>query len=362
MVLMAIDHASFFIARVHPAESWAYGPPYYASTTAFVTRWITHLCAPGFFFLMGAGMAMFAASRLDAGWSRRRVTRFLVTRGAILLVVQHLVENPAWLLGILSAAPELRELAPIPGDKGDIYANFAVITALGAGMIVWGTLIAAPSAVIGCISLAALVASMVVTPGPEHATVAYSFPVRISFIPGRSQFVGVLYPVVPWLVPAGLGILFARHITGRSSLLERRAALAGFCFIVAFIVLRTAGLGDYHPPAPGLIGFLTVTKYPPSLDFFALMLGIDLVLLALLARPLPSWGSTPLQVFGQVPLFFYLLHLYLFGVVSWLFSRGTSFGVMYAIWLAALVVMYPACRWYARFKGSKPVTSIWRLF
>ena len=55
MVLMAIDHASFFIARVHPAETWASGPPYYASTIAFLTRWVTHLCAPGFFLLMGAG-------------------------------------------------------------------------------------------------------------------------------------------------------------------------------------------------------------------------------------------------------------------------------------------------------------------
>jgi hypothetical protein len=62
-----------------------------------------------------------------------------------------------------------------------------------------------------------------------------------------------------------------------------------------------------------------------------------------------------------VPLFFYLLHLYLFGILSWFFARGTSFGVMYGIWLAALVVMYPACRWYARFKARKPIHSAWRL-
>jgi uncharacterized membrane protein len=362
MVLMAIDHASFFIARVHPAESWAYGPPYYASSAAFVTRWITHLCAPGFFFLMGAGMAIFAASRIDAGWTRRRVTRFLATRGAVLLVVQHFIENPAWLLGILSAAPEFQELAPAPGDRSDIYANFAVITALGAGMIVWGVLVAAPSAVIAIISVAALTVSMLVTPDPSQATVAYSFPLRILFIPGQSSFVSVVYPVVPWLLPAGLGILFARHIAGRPSLLERRAALLGAALIVMFIVLRAAGLGDYHAAAPGVIGFLTVTKYPPSLDFFAVMLGIDLVLLGLLSRPLPAWAAGPLQVFGRVPFFFYLLHLYVFGALSWLFPRGTSFAVMYAIWLAALVAMYPACRWYARFKGSKPPTSMWRLF
>lgn len=361
MVLMAIDHASFFIARVHPAESWAFGPPYYASTFAFLTRWVTHLCAPGFFLLMGAGMAIFAASRLQAGWSRRRVKRFLVTRGAILLVIQHFVENPAWLLGILSASPDLRELAPFPGDKSDIFMNFAVITALGVSMIVWGLLIEAPTAVVIAVSLAGMAASMAVTPGPENATEAYSIPMRLLFIPGQSSFVGVVYPVVPWLVPTGLGILLARHIARRPSFVERRAALAGAFLIATFIVLRAAGLGDYHAAPPGLIGFLSVTKYPPSLDFFAVMLGIDLVLLAVLARPIASWLATALQVFGQAPLFFYLLHLYVFGAISWLFPHGTSFGVMYLVWLAALAGMYPACRWYARFKGARPITSVWRM-
>jgi uncharacterized membrane protein len=361
MVLMAIDHASFFIARVHPAESWGYGPPYYVSAVAFVTRWVTHLCAPGFFLLMGAGMAMLAAARLQAGWSRRRVTRFLVTRGALLLVIQHFVENPAWLLGIFSAAPELRELAPIPGDNREIYANFAVITALGASMIVWGLLIHVSTPVVIAVAVGALAASMAMTPGPEHATVAYSIPTRLLFIPGRSHFIGVLYPVVPWLVPAGLGIVLARQLARRPSFVEKRAALAGASLIAFFIVLRTSGLGDYHAATPGLIGFLSLTKYPPSLDFLAVMLGIDLVLLAILARPIPSWAAAVLQVFGQAPLFFYLLHLYVFGAISWLFPRGASFGVMYLMWLAALVVLYPACRWYARFKAAKPATSAWRL-
>jgi uncharacterized membrane protein len=362
MVLMAIDHASFFIARVHPAESWGYGPPYYASTTAFLTRWITHLCAPGFFLLMGAGMAMFAATRRRAGWSRRRVTRFLVTRGAILLVVQHFVENPAWLLGLLSASPDLGELAPFPGDQSDVYANFAVITALGVSMIVWGLLIEVPTGVVVAVSLAAMAASMILTPGPEHATDSYSFLMRFLFVPGQGSFVVVVYSVVPWLMPAGLGVLLARLVARRPAFIENRAALVGGLLIATFIVLRAARLGDYHAAPPGLIGFLSVTKYPPSLDFFAVMLGIDLVLLAMLARPVPAWAANPLQVFGQVPLFFYLLHLYVFGALSWFFRHGTSFGVMYLVWLAALAGMYPACRWYARFKTAKPITSVWRMF
>ena len=361
MVLMAIDHASFFIARIHPAETWASGPPYYATTIAFVTRWVTHLCAPGFFLLMGAGMAMFATSRRAAGWSRARVTRFLVTRGAVLLVVQHVVENPAWLLGILSASAETPAPVPFPGEQGDVYLSFAVITALGVSMIVWGYLIEAPSAVVLVVSVAAIVASMVVTPGPGQARESFSMLMRLLFIPGQTGFATVMYPPVPWLAPAGFGILLARAIARKPSFVETRAAAVGALLVATFIVLRTAGLGEYHEAPPGLIGFLSLTKYPPSLDFLLVTLGVDLILLVLCTRPMPEWFTRPLQVFGQVPLFFYLLHLYVFGALSWLFRTGASFGVMYLIWAAALGILYPACRWYARFKASRPMTSLWRL-
>jgi uncharacterized membrane protein len=362
MVLMAIDHASFFIARVHPFESWAFGPPYYGSATAFVTRWITHLCAPGFFLLMGAGMAMFAASRRHAGWSRQRVSRFLVTRGLVLIVIQQLIESPAWLLGILSAGPGLLPLAPVPGEQGgELAMPVLVLTALGVSMIVWGLLIEAPTAVVFAVSAGAIGASMLLTPGPEHAPDRYSIAMRILFIPGQTTPVSVAYAVIPWLTPAGLGIVLGRIVGARPAFLEKRVALIGGFLVATFIVLRAARLGDYHAAQPGLIGFLTVTKYPPSLDFLAVTLGIDLVLLGLFTRPVPVWLAGLLQVFGQVPLFFYLLHLYVLGALSWLFRDGTSFGVMYLVWLAALAAMYPACRWYARFKAGRPIASIWRL-
>ena len=362
MILMAIDHSSGFIARQHGSEFWAGAMSAYESAFPFLTRWITHLCAPGFFLLMGAGMALFAASRRQAGWSRRRVTRLLVTRGAILIVIQQLIENPAWLLGILSATPDLLPLAPFPGEDPDALAMpLLVLTALGVSMMVWGVLIEAPNPVVVAVCIAASGASMLLTPGPEHAADVYSIPMRILFVPGQTTPVSVLYPLIPWLTPAGLGVLLGRMVAPRSSFVERRVALIGGFLIAAFVVLRTAGLGEYHAARPGLIGFLTVTKYPPSLDFLAVMLGMDLVLLGLFTRPMPGWLAGPLQVFGQVPLFFYLLHLYVFGVLSWLFRSGTSFAVMYLIWLAALAVMYPACRWYARFKARRPIASIWRL-
>ena len=81
MVLMAIDHASYFIARVHSAEFWGVALPVYSSGYWFWTRWITHLCAPGFFFLMGIGMILFADARRKAGWEEGRITGFFIIRG-----------------------------------------------------------------------------------------------------------------------------------------------------------------------------------------------------------------------------------------------------------------------------------------
>ena len=87
MVLMAIDHASYFIARVHSAEFWGTALPTYSSVFWFWTRWVTHLCAPGFFFLMGIGMALFAGSHLKSGWGEGRITRFFVIRGLFLILL-----------------------------------------------------------------------------------------------------------------------------------------------------------------------------------------------------------------------------------------------------------------------------------
>jgi uncharacterized membrane protein len=102
MVLMAIDHASYFIARAHSAEFWGTELPVYPDAFWFWTRWITHLCAPGFFFLMGIGMIFFADARRKAGWEESRITRFFVIRGLLLILLQLFVENPAWILGDLS--------------------------------------------------------------------------------------------------------------------------------------------------------------------------------------------------------------------------------------------------------------------
>jgi hypothetical protein len=125
------------------------------------------------------------------------------------------------------------------------------------------------------------------------------------------------------------------------------------------MLLRLLG-GDPHAPVDGVIGWLTVTKYPPSAVFLFLMLGLNLILLAALAKWAGRWLA-PLEVFGRAPFFFYLAHLWVFGALSWLFPLGTSFPVMYGVWALVVAGLYPACVWFARFKSSKPTASILRM-
>ena len=367
MVLMAIDHASFFIARTHAFESWAGAPPFYRAhagaslAVAFLTRWVTHLCAPGFFMLMGAGMVWLSMARQRAGWSHARIRRFFVTRGLILLVIQHLVENPAWLLGVVSAAGPAASVPP-PGGGVDFVFHFGVISALGAAMIVWAFLIDMPGVVVLAVSGAALAASVVMTPPITDCATLFPAWRLLAFVPSHANLVNVLYPFVPWLAPAGLGIVLARIVAKRPEKTVLVAVAGGGALLAVFAALRLAGAGDPHGALPGVIGFLSLTKYPPSPAFLAATLGVDLLLVAALTASVTARWQSPLEAFGRSPLFFYLLHLYVFGLLSFAFPLGTSFPVMYAVWATAVALMYPACLWYARFKSSKPSDSAWRLF
>src|SRR5688572_20195106 len=362
MVLMAIDHASFFIARVHPMESWAAPPPYYADVPAFLTRWLTHLCAPGFFLLMGIGIVWFAESRRAAGWSSRKIARFYVTRGAMLLMIQHFVENPAWLLGLLSVDPALEaSLLEPPGVGDEVMLAFAVLSALGVAMIFWGVAWRAPLWLIVAVCVGASWLSRVLIPDASAATQPIPLWKVMLFVPGKGGVVQNMYPWVIWLVPAGIGVALGRVFLREPSRIAAVAGLAVTAGLGVFVMLRLTGLGELHPPAPGLIGWLTVTKYPPSDAFFALMLGLDFALLAAMVRWPARWMA-PLEVYGRVPFFFYLAHLYAFGVLSWAFRSGTSGPVMYLVWALVIAALYPACKAYARFKFGKPATSMWRMF
>ncbi|KPK82312.1 MAG: hypothetical protein AMS25_03030 [Gemmatimonas sp. SM23_52] len=363
MILMAIDHASYFIAQRHPAEFWGIPLPQYNSFLAFFTRFMTQICAPGFFFLMGASMVLFAESRRRIGWTTGRIWRFFLVRGCLLIALQLFLENPAWLLGPI-------DVISSPGGDGSVQLHFGVLYALGAAMIICSLLLRLGRLGLVGLGLGAILLTQLLTPTPENASVLYSPLVRLLVVPGQTRVWSVMYPLVPWLGFAALGLAFGRALVRDRSRAQLEALVGGTACLLLFLLVRsTGGFGNTHVPvATGWMGFLNLTKYPPSIAFATSMLGANLLLLVALERTgerIGEWGK-PLVVFGRSALFFYLVHLYLYGVIGLVARRwypdGAGWLVMYVLWAIGLVILYPLCRWYGEFKRRKGPNSVWRLF
>lgn len=373
MVVMALDHANQFIARDKLApELWAGPfPNYRGDGLAFLTRFVTHLAAPGFFFLMGVGMVMFAASRRERGWSYDRIVVHFLLRGALLILFQFLVENPAWRAGGVF-------------DSTTVYVG--VLYALGAAMIVGTPLLLLPTGWLVGLSLSLVVASQLLLPDVGRGGVQYPPLLRLWLVPGFTRRMLVLYPAMPWLGVLGLGMAYGRWLRGDRAGAYRGALWLGLTALLLFIPVRLLGsFGNIRPPRDaGWIAFLNVVKYPPSIAFLLLTLGGNLSLLGLMARAvlaadggadverpnqkpggLDKLGfSLPLQalaVFGQVPLFFYVTHLYLYGYLGqWIDPNGIGIARMIPYWLLGLAILFPLCWLYGRFKHSRSPNSLWR--
>jgi hypothetical protein len=150
-------------------------------------------------------------------------------------------------------------------------------------------------------------------------------------------------------VPAGVGIVLGRLVARQPGRTMAIAVGLGVAMLTAWTVITLTGHGAF-------------LKYPPTPAFLTLMLGLDALLLAAFTLPAVGPLARPLEVYGRSPLFFYLLHLWVFGALSFAFPSGTSMPVMYVVWAVGVAAMYPACRWYAGFKTARPASSMWRLF
>lgn len=362
MVLMALDHASFFIAHKHSGEFWGQPQPHYDSALAFLTRLVTHLCAPGFFFLTGVGMLLFAEARRTVGWSEFAIRKHYLTRGALLIVLQLFIENPAWVLGPTSTT------AQPPGGGSSVLLHFGVLYGLGAAMIlsVWLLRLSVP-VLVGLGALAVLTTQWL-TPGPATVNELYSPIVRLLLVPGHSNLVQVFYPVVPWVGLTLFGMAFAKIVRARPAQTVRLSLALGAGLLLLFLLVRgSGGFGNLQPQTDtSWIGFLNVTKYPPSLAYVTLTLGCDLLLLAVftpIAARANRWWQV-LLVFGQTALCFYLAHLYLYALAGLTLApgQGTSLPWMYAYWLSGLFILYWLCRRYRAFKQTTAPDSVWRFF
>ena len=367
MVLMALDHVGLMVGRFHSQEMWAGAWTRYSSALPFLTRFVTHFCAPGFFLLMGAGLAMMADARTRQGWTGRRISRVIAIRGLLLVLIATFLEVPAFLAATLSG-PSLGDNPDyaIPGGPERRWV-LTVLFALGMSMVASAPIIRARSAIWAALAATALLTTALTTPGPEHFDTPYGFVRSLFFLSRWSHGVWSQYPLVPWFGIAALGVLLGRWITGDRPRAYGALPWIGAAALAAAMVLRgSGGFGNLRAPRDNSwIEFLNVIKYPPSLVFTLLMVGGNLLALAAIER-MRLWTTGVgrlLEVFGQAPLAFYIAHLWLFAAVGIAgFRQGTSYGVVYAIWLAGLVPLYVVARWYGRFVSAKPAGSAWRYF
>lgn len=345
IILMALDHANYFIAHKHSSgEYWGGILPVYDSSLAFVTRFITHLAAPGFFFLMGVGMLLFAQRREDFGWGRWAVIRHFFIRGVVLIAIQLLVVNRIW---------------PLAADSWpNIYIG--VLIALGGTMILGSLLLWLKPSYLVVLALVLFIGTELLVPEPGlwgkfqiSYLLDYLNPILI--YPGGDGNFWSNYPLLPWLELVVFGILFGRWLIHDMQQAYQGATVIGLVFLAGFMVIRYLdGFGNILPrEGDTWIDFLNVIKYPPSMAFTLLTMGINLILLGLFARANSRIQSFfyPLVVYGQVPLFFYVLHLILYaGLGLWLAPEGMSIENMYPYWLLGLFILLPVCWLYRELK------------
>jgi len=348
VMVMALDHANGFIShRKGDPELWAGPfPDYEGDWAAFLTRAVTHLSAPGFFFLLGTGAVLFAHARSTAGWSQARISAHLALRGAMLMALQFIWENGAWTFG--------RD----PAQRTYI----GVLFGLGGCMIAAAALHRIPARWLTGLGAALLITIEVTLPASGW-TPRPTWELMVLF-PGFSDNWFSLYPVVPWIGVSMLGMAFGHWVHRDQAAALSNTLKIGLISLGAFAVIRALdGFGNIRSrQSDTVLEFFNVVKYPPAISFLLLTLGIGFVAtwwLSKATNPVTATAAKVIGVFGRAPLFFYLLHLYLYAQLgAWLGTR--SLPEMYLWWLAGLAVLYPACFRFGRFKRGRPPASPWR--
>lgn len=349
MIFMALDHANHYIAQKHSSGEYWGGPfPAYNDALSFLTRWVTHLAAPGFFFLMGLGMWLFARSRREKGWNNWQIIGHFVVRGALLIVLQFTLVNHAW------------ELSP----GGWVLEGYVgVLFALGANMIIFSLLTIGNARLLLPLTILFSFTNGFIPPDPNEWGAQVSTIQQLFTTPGGDLALWVNYPISPWMPLTTLGMLLGHWLSTDQEKAYQRALRIGAAFLFAFLITRPQGdFWNIRPlPTENWIDFLNAVKYPPSLTFIFMTMGINLLLLWALSRA--DKALDPLTVFGRTPLFFYIVHLYLYAALgNWLTPDGMGIAGMYPYWLLGLIVLYPLCLGYAWLKKQDALKFVLQFF
>ena len=371
MVLMALDHVRDFVCNIpfEPEDiehTWGF---------YFLVRWVTHLCAPAFFLLAGVGAYLYGKRR-----SPGELQIFLISRGLWLVVLEFTIIGFAWTFH--------------PG-----WGMFGVICCLGLSMILLAAFVRLPRALIMAVALI-VIATHDLFDGLKPAAF-HSGQWLLVMLHSRGgahlggMTVFVLFPLIPWCAVTLLGFAMGSLFDDNSATSRRALVWSGAGSLVLFAILRLTNIygnpsaaiahstpGDWHPMptvSKSIILFFDVEKYPPSLQYLLMTLGVIFLLLALAGSGATGWFGRVLETYGRVPLFYYILHLYVIHLaaillgylthqpVQWLFHGGFflnyppdgqpyghGLAVVCAMWIAVVVLLYYPCKWFAEVKRNHP--------
>lgn len=356
MILMALDHTRDYFSNLRfQPEDLSKATPF-----LFATRWITHFCAPTFFLLAGVG----AALAVSGGKSTKEVSKFLLTRGLWLVFLEVTVSALGW------------------NFKLGFPLILLVIWALGLSMVILSGLVFLPKKVIAAIALITIAGHNLLD-SVGGASMSGGGPLwHILHRPGLvspAPLIIVGYPIIPWFAVMALGFALGDVFRWEPARRKRFLLQVGSISIIAFILIRLVNV--YGNPVPwsaqrtaalAVASFLNPLKYPPSLDYLLMTLGPTLIALALLENargPISRAAS----VYGRVPMFYYLGHIYVIHILAAIFAMwqggeagflsldtasfpkwyGTTLPGVYLAWALVVLIMYVPCRWFADLKSRR---------
>ncbi|MFN8239401.1 MAG: heparan-alpha-glucosaminide N-acetyltransferase domain-containing protein [Bacteroidales bacterium] len=360
VIIMTLDHAREFM------HNGAYSPdPTNLQTTTyllFLTRWVTHVCAPAFLFLAGTSAYLSMIRTNNYSSTRRK----LLVRGILLVVLDLTLVNFALWFDI-----QFRLIL------------FEVIAAIGCGFILLTLFLRLPAWITATTGVLIIFLHNLL-PGSLSPGTIQGFLYSVFVSPGMttvspSLTVFTAYPVLPWFGIMLLGFSIGRLFESEQENRKKSLLLLGGLSLALFVLIRF--INSYGDPSAWakqestmftFLSFVNVTKYPPSLLFTLLFVGLMLIVLACADR-LSTRVKSLVSVFGKVPFFYFVVHLFLihvsmfvmlllqgFGYAEFrfgLFNNGrpeAASGIplwgVYLFWVAVLLIMYPLSLWYARLR------------
>jgi uncharacterized membrane protein len=332
---MALDHTSLMFNAGRGGEELAATPPQLgADLFQFLTRFTGVPVAPAFCFMAGFMVALTSLRREARGVSQRDVTRRLITRGLVLIAVDALIMG-------------------LPRASMGFY-SFMVLSSIGVAIIVVALLRNLPTKIILPGALAVLLLH------PLIDVSGLPLPLRaVLYEPIRDGVFRSLYPVLPWSAIVLVGFVAGRDAVNRARPARLWFALAGICLLLFFAFRLHGGYGNAYPyTSVASFEFWSFAKYPPDIPFLTWSFAATFLSLAVLRsisrRATPALLA-PLEVFGRVSFFFYVVHFYVLGVAAAIVGTKVDLGSTYAIWLMLLLAMAWPCAWYYGKKRDRPI-------